>query len=185
MVTYAEVLTETMTALGKRDDILFIGQSVAYPGNTIFKTLEGVPMEKRLELPVMEEAQLGMSIGLAMTGKTVISIFPRMDFLMCAMNQLVNHLDKDIYPLKGRLIIRTCVGSTTPMYPGVQHCGNYSMGLRALLKNVPVYELTSINNIHVLYDYCSGVKIDRYHPNPPKASILVEIGDLYGMVGKE
>ena len=104
---------------------------------------------------------------------------------MGGMNQLFKSLDKEILPLKGKLNIRTWVGSTTPMYPGVQHCGNYSMGLRALLKNVPVYELTSINNIHVLYDYCSGVKIDRYHPNPPKASILVEIGDLYGMVGKE
>lgn len=185
MVTYFETLTETMTALGKWDNTLFIGQSVNYPGNSLYKTLEGVPAEKKIELPVVEEMQLGMSIGLAMTGKKVISIFPRMDFLMCAMSQLVNHLDKNIYPLKGNLIIRTCVGSTYPMYPGNQHCGNYAKVLTAMLNNIPVYELTSIKDIWLHYDYASGIKIDRYHPNPPKASILVEFADLYGMVRKE
>ena len=184
MVTYAEALTQTMTALGRRDNILFVGQSVAYPGNALFPTLAGVPAEKRIELPVAEEMQLGLSIGLAMTGKTVISIFPRMDFLICAMNQLVNHLDKCLYPLQGRLIIRTCVGSTTPMYPGIQHCGNYTKGLRALLKNLYIRELTSIESIAVEYHYAVDWP-DRYHPEPTRASILIEIGDLYGMVRQE
>ena len=41
-----------MTWLGKQPDTIFLGQSIAYPGNAIFKTLSGVPMDKRLELPV-------------------------------------------------------------------------------------------------------------------------------------
>lgn len=173
-----------MTALGKRENTLFIGQSVKYPGNAIYKTLEGVPNEKKIELPVIEDCQLGMSIGLAMTGKKVISIFPRMDFLICAMNQLVNHLDKNLYELKGRVIIRTCVGSTTPMHPGNQHCGNYSKALGLMLNNVAIYEITSIKDIHTFYNHAWGSGIDRYWPQS-QATILVEFGDLYnGMVSQ-
>src|SRR3990167_4985122 len=140
-MTYVDALTKAMTWLGQKPDTIFLGQQVRYPGNSLFKTLEGVPMEKRIEFPVAEEMQLGVSLGLAMMGKTVISIFPRMDFLMCAMNQLVNHLDKNLYPLTGRVIIRTCIGSTKPMYPGVQHCGDYEIGIKNLLCSTYVHRL--------------------------------------------
>ena len=169
-----------MKWLADQSNTLFIGQSVAYPGNALFQTLADVPMEKRLELPVAEELQMGMSIGLAMTGKTVISIFPRMDFLLCCMNQLVNHLDKEIFPLKGRVIIRTCVGSTKPMHPGVQHCGNYVKGLREMLNNVHVIELIEPKQIMRAYMYAYGTMKDRCCPEWQN-TILVEVGDLYGM----
>ena len=167
-MSYSEELTTAMTWLGSQPDTVFLGQQVCYPGNSLFKTLEGVPMDKRIELPVAEDMQLGMSIGLAMTGKTVISIFPRMDFLMCAMNQLVNHLDKNIYPLKGKVIIRTCVGSTKPLHPGVQHCGDYTEGLRKLLKT-PIASLLSSSQIVPTYK----------HAFEAGNSIIVEYGDLY------
>ncbi|KKL80096.1 hypothetical protein LCGC14_2008200, partial [marine sediment metagenome] len=98
-MNYVEELTSAMTWLGEQPDTVFIGQSVAYPGNSLYGTLKGVSGEKKLELPVAEEMQMGMSIGMAMTGKVVISIFPRMDFLLLALNQLVNHLDKGLYPM--------------------------------------------------------------------------------------
>ena len=169
-MTYFDELTKAMTWLGNKPDTLFIGQSVAYPSNAIYKTLDGVPMVKRLELPVAEEMQMGISIGMAMMGKTVISIFPRMDFLMCAMNQLVNHLDKNIYLMKGKVIIRTCVGATKPLYPGVQHCGDYTEGINKLLKNIPMYKLLSAEQVSFYYSevYKSG-----------KSALIVEYGDSY------
>src|SRR3990172_1605131 len=151
VLTYFDSLTASMTWLGSQPDTIFIGQSVAYPGNALYKTLEGVPMEKRLEFPVAEDCQLGVSIGLAMMGKTVISIYPRMDFLLCALNQLVNHLDKNLYPLKGKVIIRTCIGATKPLHPGVQHCGDYAEGIEGLLKNVQVYRLFGAGEIAFVY----------------------------------
>lgn len=174
-MTYSDALTAAMTWLGERPDTIFLGQSVAYPGNALFKTLSGVPMEKRIELPVMEDAQMGMSIGLALTGKTVISIFPRFDFLMCCMNQLVNHLDKGLYEGSGKVIIRVCVGSTKPMYPGLQHCGDYTEGLEKMLKNVTIERLTEKSPICALYQ-------SIYLAALPRAKIMVEYGDLYGMV---
>ena len=54
---------------------------------------------------------MGMSLGLSLKGYKVISIYPRWNFLLCATNQLVNHVDK--FPLimkadnKNNIIIRT------------------------------------------------------------------------------
>ena len=169
-MTYADELTEAMTWLGEKGDTIFLGQSVAYPGNAVYKTLSGVPMEKRVELPVAEELQLGASIGLALTGKTVISIFPRMDFLMCCMNQLVNHLDKGLYTGTGKVIIRVCVGSTKPMHPGLQHCGDYTEAFKKLLKNICVLKIDLENRASIFYQVA--------YKNPG-SYLLVEYGDLY------
>jgi pyruvate/2-oxoglutarate/acetoin dehydrogenase E1 component len=167
-------LTSAMTWLGKQPDTIFLGQSVAYPGNALYKTLKYVPMEKRIELPVIEDCQLGFSIGLSLVGKVPISIFPRMDFLLCATNQLVNHLDKLEEMTHGeyhaKVIIRTCIGSTKPLYPGVQHCGDYTEGLKALCKNVKVIRLCG----NIVEEY---MKV--YEGN--ESAILIEEADSYGL----
>ena len=52
--------------------------------------------KKKIELPVFEEVQMGIAIGLAMEGYLPVTCYPRFDFLILAMNQLINHLDKVI-----------------------------------------------------------------------------------------
>ena len=83
-----------MTTLSKLDETIFIGQQIVYAGNPMSTTLTEVPKEKMIEVPVMEETQMGMSLGLAITGKSVITFYPRWDFLVSAANQLINHADK-------------------------------------------------------------------------------------------
>ena len=173
-MTYFDELTKAMTWLGEKEDTIFIGQSVAYPGNTLFKTLSGVPIEKRLELPVAEEMQMGMSIGMAMTGKSVISIFPRFDFLLLAVNQLVNHLDKNLYPLKGKVIIRVGIGATKPLYPGVQHCGDYTEAFKKMTKSINVLKINFPVQALLAYQ-CA------YNAEYPVSSLIVEDMNLYGM----
>ena len=92
--SYKDALTNAMTFLGEKSDTLFIGQQTLYPGNPMSTTLGNVPKEKIIELPVMEDSQMGMTLGMAMTGDFVVSFYPRWDFLVCATNQLLNHLDK-------------------------------------------------------------------------------------------
>ena len=183
-MTYLNELTAAMTWLGSQPDTIFIGQQVRYPGNALFKTLEGVPMEKRIELPVAEDMQMGMSIGLAMMGKVVISIYPRMDFLLLAMNQLVLHLDKNLYPLKGKVIIRTCIGSTTPMNPGAQHCGDYTEGLDKLLRHTRIYNIFTPSEIIDVYKCAYLGKESGIIPpytNLKDKWLIIERADNYGM----
>jgi len=144
-----------MTWLGKKKDTIFLGQTVEYPGSPMFKSLERVPKEKRIEMPVIEDSQMGMSIGLALDRKVPITIFPRIDFLMCAANQLVNHLDKIKQMSHGEfrtgMIIRTQIGNTKPLYPGPQHCGDYTEGLARLLENVNVVKIESEHDVFHFY----------------------------------
>ena len=176
---YKDRLTEAMTWLGRQPDTIFIGQSIIYGGNAMFDTLEGVPIEKRIELPIMEEAQMGMSIGLALTGKVVISIYPRFDFLLLAVNQLVNHLDKLEEFTHGqfhaRVIIRVGIGSRSPLYPGEQHCGDYTEAFRKILKRVEVIKLDKTVDIVPAYKAVYGLRSLGY------TSLMVEDMDLYGM----
>ena len=94
---YKQELINSMEWLSGKDDTIFLGQSVLYSGNAIYNTLNTLPKEKMLEVPVFEEVQMGMSTGLALEGYTPISCFPRFDFLMRCMDALVNHLDKVQY----------------------------------------------------------------------------------------
>lgn len=136
-------LAEAMIWLGQQPDTLFLGQGVGCHGTKMSADFEGVPTEKRLEMPVAEQLQLGISIGLALEGFVPISVFPRLNFLLCAVDQLVNHLDKlPIYSAyRPKVIIRTAVGSRTPLDAGPQHTGDYAEALRGMLFTVAVHRL--------------------------------------------
>jgi len=172
---YAEELTKAMTWLGEQPDTFFLGQAVAYPGTAMTNTLKGVSSDKLWEMPVCEDMQMGMSIGMALDGKTVpISIFPRWNFLLLATNQIVNHLDKieqmSSNPYKPRVIIRTSVGSERPLHPQHQHVGNYANAFRSMCPNIYVVELIEPENIVQAYKTI-------YNSN--KSAIMIEWGDYY------
>ena len=174
-MNYKGQLTEAMAWLGEQSDTVFLGQQVLYPGNAIFGTLKDVPDDKKVEFPVAEELQVGASIGLALQGYVPICIIPRMDFLWRAADQLVNHLDKIREMSRGefnpRIIIRTAIGSTSPLDPGPQHRGDYTDVLETLLPNVRVMRLTTPYDIQPAYMGAYASK---------RSWLLVEDSNLYG-----
>ena len=87
-------MKKAMNYLAKNKKTIFIGQAVAVPGTTMSNTLKEIDSNKLIELPVAEEMQMGITAGLALNGDIPISIYPRWNFLLLAMNQLINHLDK-------------------------------------------------------------------------------------------
>ena len=89
-MTYKTELIKSMNYLSKKKNTLFIGQSVLFSGNAIFNTLEQVPKNKKIEMPVFEDVQAGFCTGVALQGFVPICIYPRFDFLILAMNQIVN-----------------------------------------------------------------------------------------------
>lgn len=149
--TYFNEVRKAMLMLAEIQGTLFVGQSVRYDGHALYRTMqtnEGsfiVPMEKRIELPVIEDFQMGYCTGLALSGFLPVSIFPRWDFLLLAANQLVNHLDK--MPLQGeyrpKVIVRTTVGATYPRHSGQQHTQDHSAAFKLMLKTVEIIELRS------------------------------------------
>lgn len=173
-MSYRDEVAKAMEMLTRDERVIFLGQSIRYPGHVLYSTLENVPTSKKIELPVFEDVQLGMSTGLALEGYIPVSIFPRMDFLIIAANQLANHLDKieemSCAQFKPRVIIRTMLGSAKPLYPGVQHCQDHSEALRCLVTNIDVVKLTEGRDIVPAY---------RAALESVRSTILIEIADLY------
>jgi pyruvate/2-oxoglutarate/acetoin dehydrogenase E1 component len=152
---YKDALTNSMTFLGQQDDTIFIGQQVLWHGNPMSTTIGEVPKDKLIELPVMEESQMGMSLGMAMADRFVITFYPRWDFLICATNQLVNHVDKISLMSKGEwnpnMIIRLGKGSDKPLDPGHQHRGNYLNEFKSMCPNINVVDLLNWDTIEESY----------------------------------
>lgn len=173
---YKDELRKSMQWLAEHQNTIFLGQSVECEGTGLYDTLDLVPSEKKMEFPVAENFQVGFSIGMALNGYVPISIFPRWNFLICATDQLVNHLDKIIsmssMEYNPKVIIRVAVGSETPVDPQDQHKGNFSDSFRKMLKNTDILELDSPDKILPSYKL-AYTRTDR------KNTILVEFSD-YG-----
>ena len=169
---YKDELTKSMNYLASKDNTIFVGQQIVYRGNPMSTTIEEVPKERMIETPVFEEIQLGMSTGLSITGQCVVSFYPRWDFLICASNQLVTHLDnfKEMTNQDAHVIIRVGKGSDDPLDPGVQHKGDYSDAFRKILKNVEIINFNSHENIYETY-------VKAYENKKP--IILVEYPEKY------
>jgi pyruvate/2-oxoglutarate/acetoin dehydrogenase E1 component len=148
---YKDELIKSMNFLAEDPRTIFIGQSVRYSGNAIYNTLEQIDENKKIELPVFEDVQMGMSIGLALNGFIPISCYPRFDFLILACNQLVNHLDKIEFMSKGkmrpRVIIRTSIGPKEPLDGGPQHTADYTESIKKMLTEVKVVSLIEPSEI--------------------------------------
>ena len=172
MSPYKDELTKAMTFLAEKEDTIFIGQQIVYAGNPMSTTLGDVPKEKMIETPVMEETQMGISLGMAIMGKTVISFYPRWDFLVSAANQLINHADKfeHMTGKKANILIRVGVGSKDPLDPGIQHRNDYSKEFKSILQFTKVHELKKVEDIYRIYteSYDAG-----------GVHILVEWPELY------
>ena len=173
-MNYQETIKYAMNTIAKDPRTIFIGQSIKYGGNTVGKSLEDISDEKKIELPLIEDTQMGISIGLALEGYLPISIYPRFDFFMLSINQLVNHLDKTYELSHGqfdpKVIIRVGVGSKQPINAGIQHTQDHSEAFKKMLTNVDLINLTQ--STQIIPAYLSAIKSNR-------STILVEYYEKY------
>ena len=176
MTSYKEELTRSMDYLGAKNNSVFIGQAVSYEGTGMSKSFNNISISKLIELPVEEEFQLGLAIGMSFNNLIPICIYPRWNFLLLAVNQLVNHLDK-VQELNGvnsasKVIIRTAVGSESPMYPGPQHIGDFTEAFKLMFKNISIHKLVSKNDIFETYR-------QAYERNDGVSSLIIALSDKY------
>lgn len=144
-----------MSLLADHPKTFFIGQAVEYEGTGLYDTLSHIPNDKRLELPVAEYFQSGLANGMAIEGSIPVSTFPRWNFLLMGVDQIVNHLDKFNSMSNGKLcpkvIIRVAVGSEYPVDPQCQHKGNFSTAFREMAPNIEIIELIEPEDIVPAY----------------------------------
>ncbi len=171
---YNQKLKEAMNWLAAQDRTMILGQAVCFAGTGCYESLTEVPPNKKMEFPVAENFQIGVSTGMAINGLIPVSVVPRWNFLLCATDQIVNHLDKMAAMSDGacqpKVIIRVAKGSENPVDPQDQHKGNFADAFRLMCKNIDIVELNNPETIVSAYRAA-------YFSN--RSTILVEFPD-YG-----
>ena len=173
---YFDELKRSMNYLAQDPRTIFLGQAVAVDGTAMSNTLKDISPSRLIELPVAEEMQMGMTTGMALSGLVPVSIFPRWNFLLCAISQLVNHLDKiqvmssDGY--KTKAVIRTGIGSERPLHPQSQHVGDFTSAIQMMCSTVDIIRLEEPSDIFPAYQKALMREDGR-------STILVEYGDFY------
>jgi len=138
-LSYGEALREALDQALERDPRVYaMGQGVDDPGGMFGSTLDlhkKYGSDRVFDTPLSEEAMIGMAIGSAMVGLRPVSIHNRPDFLMMAMDQIVNAAAKWSYMFAGQvpipLVIRACVGR------GWGSAAQHSQALQGLFVHVP------------------------------------------------
>ena len=172
---YFSEIKKSMKYLSINKKTIFLGQAVTVPGTAMHNTLKDINKKKLLEMPVTEEMQMGITLGLALEGFIPISIYPRWNFLLLATNQLVNHLDKiseiSNSKLNPQIIIRTAIGSERPLDPQAQHKGDFTKAFQIMCKNIDFYYLNTTKDIFKTYK--------KILNNKKRISLIVEVADFY------
>jgi pyruvate/2-oxoglutarate/acetoin dehydrogenase E1 component len=138
-LSYVEAVREATDQEMARDPaVLLFGLDVDDP-KAIQGTARGLAdkygPERVFGTPLSEDAMTGAAVGMALAGLRPIHVHIRMDFLMLAMNQLVNVAAKTRYMYGGMasvpLVVRAMIGKSWGQ--GAQH----SQGLHSFFMHVP------------------------------------------------
>src|SRR6266705_3223572 len=138
-LSYVEAVREATDQEMARDpSVIVFGLDVDDPKGiqgTTKGLLEKYGSERVFGTPLSEDAMTGTAIGMALAGLRPIHVHIRMDFLMLAMNQLINVAAKSRYMYGGRvsvpLVVRAMIGKSWGQ--GAQH----SQALHSFFMHVP------------------------------------------------
>jgi pyruvate dehydrogenase E1 component beta subunit len=136
---YREALNEGLMQGMERDPNVFVmGCGVDDEGG-IFGTTKAAfkkfGKERVMDVPLAENAIAGIGVGAAIMGKRPVIVHARNDFLLLAMDQIVNHAAKWNIMSGGRLhcpmVVRAIVGR------GWGQAAQHSQSLQALFCHIP------------------------------------------------
>jgi pyruvate/2-oxoglutarate/acetoin dehydrogenase E1 component len=138
IISYPEAINEALLqVMEKHPNSVVMGEGVDDPKRILGTTkgLEKFGKDRFFDTPIAEEGMTGVAIGIAMAGNYVVHNHIRQDFLLLAMNQIVNMATKAHYMYGGKvtvpLTIRACIGKSWGQGP--QH----SQSLYPLFMNIP------------------------------------------------
>jgi 2-oxoisovalerate dehydrogenase E1 component len=138
-MTYLQAINAALQAeLRARPDALLYGEDVAIPGGVFGATknlLNEFGADRVFDTPISEAAILGSAVGAAIAGMRPIVEVMFGDFLLVALDQIVNQAANVSYLSRGQvscpIVVRTQHGAT----PG--SCAQHSQCLEAFLAHIP------------------------------------------------
>jgi len=142
-IPYAEAIREALDqALAADPRVFVMGQGVDDPTG-MFGTTVGLQAKhgasRVFDTPLAENSLMGVAVGAALGGMLPVYFHNRPDFLLLAMDQLVNHAAKWHYMFGGGLsvplVVWACIGR------GWGSAAQHSQALQGLFMHVPGLKL--------------------------------------------
>jgi len=138
-ITYAEALKEAMSQRMREDESVFmLGEDIGIYGGA-FGVTNGMTDEfgpERIRItPISEAAISGCAVGAAMMGMRPILEIQFSDFVMIAMDNIVNQAAKMRYMFGGKAQVPTVV--RLPSGSGAGFAAQHSQSLEAWMAHVP------------------------------------------------
>jgi pyruvate/2-oxoglutarate/acetoin dehydrogenase E1 component len=139
MLTYGEALREATEQEMERDpSVIVLGIGVD-DFKAVWGTTKGLTekfgADRCFDTPLAEDGMTGVAIGAALAGLRPIHVHIRMDFVLLAMNQIINIASKARYMYGGQvkvpMVVRSVIGRSWGQ--GAQH----SQGLHSYFMHVP------------------------------------------------
>jgi pyruvate dehydrogenase E1 component beta subunit len=177
---FGPVLARALLQEMARDPRVFAyGEGINDPGG-FFGSTEGVAVafgtERCFDVPNSEEALVGMGVGAALLGRRPVMVSLRIEFLLLAMNQIVNHAAKWRAMSGGHarvpLTLRAMIGK------GWGQSAQHSGGLYPLFAHVPGLEVVVPGS----FEDAPGLLVSAIRSENP--TIVIEEKPLYEKRGE-
>jgi 2-oxoisovalerate dehydrogenase E1 component len=178
-MSYVQAVNEALSReLQTRPEVLVYGEDVGHAGG-IFGASRGLQKtygaERVFDTPIAESAILGSAVGAALIGMKPIVEIMWADFMLVALDQIINQAANVRYITGGRcgvpLVVRTQQGAT----PG--SCAQHSQSLEALLAHIPGLRIAIPGTPQDAYSILRAAVAD------PDPCIIFEARSLYQTSG--
>ena len=138
-LTYALAINEALYQMMEIDTSVFmIGQGVKSPwyvGNTATGLLERFGPERVIDTPVSENAITGAGVGAAIVGMKPVVVHPRMDFMMYAMDPIINQAANWYYMNGGKVSVPVVIWGI--INRGGEQAAQHSQAIHSLFAHIP------------------------------------------------
>jgi pyruvate dehydrogenase E1 component beta subunit len=118
--------------------VFLIGQGVKSPwyvGNTARDLIERFGSERVIDTPVSENAITGTAVGAALVGMRPVVVHPRIDFMMYALDPIINEAANWHYMFGGRSSVPVVIWGIVNR--GGEQAAQHSQALHALFAHIP------------------------------------------------
>ncbi len=176
-LSYSLAINEAIHQLMETDESVFlIGQGVESPwyvGNTAKGLLERFGSNRVIDTPVSENAITGAAVGASLVGMRPIVIHPRMDFMLYALDPIINQAGNWFYMSGGAMSVPLVIWGI--INRGGEQAAQHSQAIHAMFAHCPGLKVVMPSNP---YD-AKGLLISAVRDENPV--IYIDDRWLYGV----
>ncbi len=179
-ISYKEGIRLSMEMIAKENsNAIFLGYNVKH-GSKGDGAYVNIPEHQLFETPVAENLMMGIAIGLSLEGYLPIVYYERFDFILNALDAIVNHLDKIEKMSKGefkpKVIIRAMIGGKKkPFFTGLTHIQDFTEAIRKMVN----FQVWKIGENWKNYDPRFTIELYKKALKINKSVLIIEEKDKY------